>query len=128
MVNLDSHDQNIGSSSWLLCLVLDLILVKDIGYFWHPSLSILAEELSFGREPFSFIKSTPHDVSELVRGLFTIFTDENTTIVTKLSDYPVLLLECPGLALVVAETIKRDFCGKAEISSKCPFATSTMTK
>lgn len=95
------------------------------GYFWHPSLSILAEELSFGREPFSFIKSTPHDVSELVRGLFlssnqsmhsekskscayAIFTNESTAIVTKLSDYPVLLLECLGLALVVAETIKCD--------------------
>jgi hypothetical protein len=77
-------------------------------YFWHPALSILAEELSLGRELVGLVKSSPHDVSKLVRRLFTIFTDESAAIVAKLSNYAILLLEGLGFALVVAETTKSD--------------------
>lgn len=102
--------------------------MKDIWYFWHPALSILAEELSLGRELVRFVKGSPHDVSKLVRSLFTIFTDESSAIVAKLSNYAILLLEGLGFALVVAEAIKCDLRGKSKIGSKCPFTTSTMTK
>jgi len=77
-------------------------------HFWHPALSILAEELSLGRELVRFVKGSPHDVSKLVRSLFTIFTDESSAIVAKLSNYAILLLEGFGFALVVAEAIKCD--------------------